>query len=441
MNLPLDFVKKYQKLLGEESLDFLSSFDQSRINAFRVNRLKNHSDFSSYSPLGFIPNAYYGKIPGRQIESLAGVVYSQDPSAMCAAKILAPTEDDLVLDLCAAPGGKTTYLADQINNKGFVLANDIDLKRAKILSENVGRMGYWNVAVSNESPDSLATKFPAVFSKILVDAPCSGEGMFRKDPSAIQYWDEGYPRSCARVQKKVLKSALEMLAPGGTLVYSTCTFSPEENEGVVNYTLKHNHDLQLLPIIPIEGSAPGIPEYGEGNPELSKCMRLYPHLFSGEGQFIAKFKKIGSSSANPYKVKRASKISSIYSEFERSTFIQKIPEVFQIGDVYYSLNSGFYELIKDAHLIKKGVKIGTIKKQRFIPDQEIFLALPQSSIETVIDLDEEQFAAYCHGEEIQFTNKSPIKRWVALSFKGYVFGFGHWVGNRIKNFYPKNLRH
>lgn len=238
MKLPIEFIKKYQKLLGSSADEFVNSFKKQSISAFRVENKRNLTDFSSYQPIEEIPNSYYGKISGNSIEFLAGALYSQEPSAMYVAKVLAPKENDLVLDLCAAPGGKSTYLASQLNGEGYLLANDIDLKRSKVLAENIGRMGYSNVAVSNETPENLSKKFPETFSKILVDAPCSGEGMFRKDPEAIKYWSSEYPSSCARLQKKILSSAIKMLAPEGILVYSTCTFSPEEDEGSSQVFLK-----------------------------------------------------------------------------------------------------------------------------------------------------------------------------------------------------------
>lgn len=442
MNLPNDFIQKYRKLLKNEAFAFLSSFSQKPISAFRIESQRFHSDLSIYQPIPEIPSGYYGKISGKQIEFLSGAVYSQEPSAMYVAQVLAPTSKDFVLDLCAAPGGKTTYLASQMGNKGRLLANEIDLKRAKILTENVGRMGYRNVVVSNETPENLANKFPTTFSKILVDAPCSGEGMFRKDPKAIQYWSLAYPKSCAKKQKRILKAALRMLSPGGTLVYSTCTFSPEENEGVISTILEENPDLKLssIPNPPV-GARPGEPSFGNNNPELRKCLRFYPHCFKGEGQFVAKIKKVGHLSKSKLKTRiRNSRLNSEIKNFSDVILKEYLKDIFRVSDQYYLLNQHFYEEVKDLHLIKRGVKIGSIKKNRFIPHQELFLSLPKQTFKRIISLNDEQFKAYCHGEELKIGSNETLKSWIALSYQDYIFAFGHLVQGNIKNFYPKNLR-
>lgn len=442
MELPEDFQKKYRQLLKQQAPAFLNAFAQNPVSAFRIEPQRWHSDLSNYAAIPGINQGYYGKLSGKQIEFLAGAFYSQEPSAMYVAQVLAPKPEDFVLDLCAAPGGKTTFLASQMQNQGWLLANEIDLKRAKILTENVGRMGYQNVAVSNDSPETLAAKFPSVFSKILVDAPCSGEGMFRKDPQAMQYWSLSYPQACAKKQRRILANALKMLSPGGVLVYSTCTFSPEENEGVISAVLKDNPDLSLAIIPnPPAGVSWGEPRFGDNNPELRKCLRFYPHQFKGEGQFIAKLQKAGT----PLSIKARKKVpnspvASEFKQFVKLTLREKPQNVFAIADQYYALDPYFYQEIQKLHLVKRGIKVGTLKKKRFVPHQELFQALPVAAINHVIALDDDQFRTYCHGDELKIAPSLQTKNWVALTNHDYLFGFGHLVQDRLKNFYPKSLR-
>ena len=243
MSLPIEFVEKYKNLLGEEeSSKFFTAIDSPSKKGFRLNPLKNNYQDVQYSlkePIEFTKDGYYGEISGRDSEWTGGYVYSQDPSAMYPAVSLNVKPGDKVLDLCAAPGGKSTALASLLDDTGLLVANEISKSRAKDLRENLERWGATNVVVTNESPDRLSKKLTHFFDKILVDAPCSGEGMFRKDPAATQYWSPEYVLTCQTRQKEILSEAMKMLKPGGEIVYSTCTYSPEEDEEIVAWLVEN----------------------------------------------------------------------------------------------------------------------------------------------------------------------------------------------------------
>ena len=285
MNFPNGFKEKYQHLLGEDAAAFFATFDQDAVAAFRTNPLKEAQKIFDDS----IPNTpwgHYGKVSGKSIEHATGLVYSQEPAAQIVAQVAQPNPGMKVLDLAAAPGGKTTQLLSYLDNQGLLVSNEIHKGRSKILVENVERFGARNVLVTNESADRLAKVFSGFFDLIVLDAPCSGEGMFRKQPDAMDYWSIDYPRECSLLQREILEDALKMLVPGGSLVYSTCTWAPEENEEIVSWLLD-NFDLELETIEKINGMAEGI-----DHPETA---RMYPHLFKGEGQFVAKFRYLGEN--------------------------------------------------------------------------------------------------------------------------------------------------
>ncbi|MDU4411341.1 MAG: RsmB/NOP family class I SAM-dependent RNA methyltransferase, partial [Streptococcus sp.] len=280
MQFPSDFIEKYNNLLGDEAKDFFASFDQEAVSAYRTNPLKKQQkDFSDAIPE--TPWGHYGKISGKSADHATGLVYSQEPAAQMVAQVAAPSKGSRVLDLAAAPGGKSTHLLSYLDNTGLLVSNEINPKRSKILVENIERFGARNVVVTNTSADKLAKVFKNYFDTIVFDGPCSGEGMFRKDPEAIQYWHKDYPSELAQLQKDILSDGLKMLAPGGQLIYSTCTWSPEENEGVVAWILENYPDLELVQIPKWNGMRGGI--------DFPETARMYPHHFKGEGQFVAKF--------------------------------------------------------------------------------------------------------------------------------------------------------
>lgn len=279
LNLPIEFKEKYQNLLGTtKAQKMFDAMNENSKKAFRINLLKSPNvSYPLNKKIPDIKNGYYGEISGNDPEWVSGSVYSQDPSAMFPAHIAQIKPGEKVLDLCAAPGGKSTGLGEQLAGEGILVANEISNTRAKILRENIERWGITNALVTNASPDELVPYFTQFFDKILVDAPCSGEGMFRKNPEAIEYWSADYVQTCKTRQQEILNAAVKMLVPGGQLIYSTCTFSPEEDEHIVQW-LVDTYDMQVLPIENVASNkiSHGNPEWSNGNPDLAKTLRFWP---------------------------------------------------------------------------------------------------------------------------------------------------------------------
>ena len=276
MYLPEAFQKKMKAILGEEYDDFLAGFEKPRHYGLRVNTAKiTVEEFKELVPfhltqIPWVENGFYYEeedAPTRHPYYYAGLYYIQEPSAMTTASRLPVGPGERVLDLCAAPGGKATELGAKLFGEGLLVANDISASRVKALLKNIEVMGIPNSFLLNEVPAKIAEQFPAYFDKILVDAPCSGEGMFRKNPEAARVWSEEKPPECAKMQREIVKQAISMLKPGGMMIYSTCTFSPEENEQIIAWVLREFPEVQLIPMKGYEGFSEGRPDLADGNPE------------------------------------------------------------------------------------------------------------------------------------------------------------------------------
>ncbi len=294
--LPQEFLERMEHMLGEEYPAFLQSYEEPRKFGLRVNTMKiSVEEFQRLAPfhltpIPWIPNGFdYEREddPARHPFYYAGLYYLQEPSAMTPASILPVMPGEHVLDLCAAPGGKATALGAKLAGEGLLVANDISASRAKALLKNLEIFGIRNSFVTNAYPAKLAEQFAGAFDKILVDAPCSGEGMFRKDLANARVWSLEKVKECAKTQHEIIRQAVSMLRPGGLLLYSTCTFSPEENEQTIASLLREHPELQLVELPWYEGFAHGRPELADGNPELTKCVRIFPHRMAGEGHFLA----------------------------------------------------------------------------------------------------------------------------------------------------------
>ena len=359
--------------------------------------------------------------------------YSQEPAAQMVAQVAAPAKGSRVLDLAAAPGGKSTHLLSYLDNTGLLVSNEINPKRSKILVENIERFGARNVVVTNTSADKLAKVFKNYFDTIVFDGPCSGEGMFRKDPDAIQYWHKEYPSELAQLQKDILSDGLKMLAPGGQLIYSTCTWSPEENEGVVAWILENYPDLELVEIPKWNGMRGGI--------DFPETARMYPHHFKGEGQFVAKFQdkrvaeqariKEGKSNLNKEQ-------KQLWEDFAKhlKTDLDGLLQVF--GDNLYLLPKGLPDLSK-VKIARNGLHLGVFKKKRFEPSFALGIALTSDEVVSSIELTQDQFAQYVSGNVVTLDQTQP-NGWYQLLVDGNGFGFAKIVGNTVKNYYPKGLR-
>ena len=303
--LPEAFTKRMKTLLAEEYGAFLDSFSRPRAVALRLNPLKTQAppDLSGFSlrPVPWEPCGFYydpETRPGKSAYHEAGLYYLQEASAMAPAALLDPQPGERVLDLCAAPGGKSTQLAGKMRGRGLLVCNEINPKRAKILASNIERLGIANALVLNEHPQRLEARFAGWFDKILVDAPCSGEGMFRKDEAVIGTWTPKRPDFFAELQREITSNAVKMLRPGGLMMYSTCTFAPQEDEGTVSFLLENFPEMELIEMEGYEGFSKGNPVWGNGDPEIEKTVRIWPHKMNGEGHYLALFRKKGE--AIPY---------------------------------------------------------------------------------------------------------------------------------------------
>ncbi|MGG1652999.1 RsmB/NOP family class I SAM-dependent RNA methyltransferase [Paenibacillus sp. NRS-1780] len=311
VQLPTAFVKRMEQLLGDEFEAFMAAYDHTPHAGIRVNTLKISVEaFKAISPFELRPNPWcdtgfyvpYGTKPGLHPYYHAGLYYVQEPSAMSPVELLNVAEGEAVLDLCAAPGGKSTQIAAKLQGSGLLVTNDISADRTKALAKNVELYGVRNAVVLNESPDRIADAFPHFFDKILIDAPCSGEGMFRKDEDMAKQWENHSVDKCVVMQRDILRVAATMLSDGGRIVYSTCTFAPEENEGMIAEFLEAHPDFDVVPAPSGTGFASGHPEWvseavAAAHPELRGMARLWPHLIEGEGHFIAVLQHQGSRTA------------------------------------------------------------------------------------------------------------------------------------------------
>ena len=432
MRFPTGFEEKYQHLLGEEATSFFSTFDQEPISAFRSNPLKE-GQLVFTNPILDTKWGYYGKVSGKSPEHVTGLVYSQEPAAQMVAQVAQPTKGMKVLDLAAAPGGKSTHLLAYLDNTGLLVSNEINNKRSKILVENIERFGARNVLVTNESAERLAKVFSSYFDLIVLDAPCSGEGMFRKQPDAMDYWSLDYPAQCASLQREILEDAVKMLANGGELVYSTCTWAPEENEEIVSWLLD-TFPLELVAIPKINGMMPGI--------DYPETARMYPQHFKGEGQFIAKFRFVGEHKSPKLKPVRSNLTAdqrSLWQSFQNDHLKVELEGNLQtFGDQLYLLPAGLPDLSK-LKIARNGLHLGTFKKKRFEPSFALGLALQPSEVKNKLELSHQDFEVYVGGETLQIKESLP-NGWYQLLIHGNGLGFAKLANQTLKNYFPKGLR-
>lgn len=457
LKLPNSFKEKYIDLLGEKTANELFvAMNENSKKAFRINTLKRQEkvSYAISNPVPEINHAYYGEISGEDPEWVAGYVYSQDPAAMFPAVISGVKPGDKVLDLCAAPGGKTTALGEQLKNKGLLVANEISATRAKILRENIERWGISNALITNESPEKLSPVFSGYFDVILVDAPCSGEGMFRKNPEAVDYWSQDYVLTCKKRQETILNEAVKMLKPGGRLIYSTCTFSPEEDEQVVEWLVK-KHDFSIIDThIENKHISHGNSNWADNNQDLKETLRFWPQDGIGEGQFAALLQKAGKYQEPIKKKKRKKeKNSALHLTKNDQEFVAAVLDKFNLpeclGDwqrkALVRNDHVFIPAVNlpektNLHILNNGVELGILKKKRFQPGHQLAEVLAQVEQDRVIELPtREEYQEYLHGETIKV--QTGLKGFVLVSYHQMIFSFGKIAGNQIlKNFYPKGLR-
>lgn len=428
------FKKNMIEMLGDEYKDFLNSLSCAPVKAVRINTLKTAE--KSLFPflrerIPWEADGYYCDDikTGGLWQSITGLMYSQDASAMAPVAALDVQPGDKVLDLCAAPGGKSTQIAQKLCGKGLLAANEIVPQRSKILFENIKRLGVANAVVLNENPQKLEKHFAGYFDKILVDAPCSGEGMFRKDREAAEMWTPETNEICAERQLKILNSAKKMLKPGGRMVYSTCTFSKLENEDVILRFLKENRDFEI--------EEHGVWGIENGFYPLEKSGRIFPHKQKGEGHFLAALKKLDGETGKTADMSRADKKDTVmYRAFEKEFFGgMHYENVYISGNRVYVCNTPLPDLTGLKWLCG-GVYAGENKKGRFEPEHHLAVASKKSDFRYSYDLSDAEFKKYIFGE----TLKSDITGWCAVCFHGFPAGLGKGSGGIIKNHYPKGLR-
>ncbi|WP_303870711.1 RsmF rRNA methyltransferase first C-terminal domain-containing protein [Acetobacterium wieringae] len=462
MQLPEAFKEKMKNLMGESYQSLLDSYDQPESKGIRTNTLKitpdelaNKLPFNTQG-VNWCKEGFYidhTVRPGKNPYYYAGLYYVQEPTAMAAVEVLDPQPGDWVLDLCAAPGGKSTQIGARLQGTGVLVANELVNSRAGILSTNIERMGITNALVTNEFPERLVDSFYESFDKILVDAPCSGEGMFRKDPGALADWSLERVDRCRGKQEKILESAHRLLKPGGVLVYSTCTFSPEENEQMIeSFIEKYPYEVETVEL-------PGIFEHGriawtrKQQDAIAKTLRIMPMTVKGEGHFIAKLKKLPGQGENldlkqgyaKSRLKKAARLElQDYCDFAKNNldpeFSQKIEDrLYLLGEHLYAIPKGILlERIANLKLLRPGLHLGTFKKNRFEPSYALAMALGLSQAQNSCNLTDEELAyQYLKGEAL---NLKASKGWILLGYDGYPLGFGKASEGLIKNHYPKGLR-
>ena len=489
--LPKAFRARMENMLGGHSDEFFQTFDAPAWHGLRINPLKNGAKkipgqwaICGLSPVPWASDAYYypdvpvteenAFRPGRHPYHEAGAYYIQEPSAMAAAPCLEVEEGDIVLDLCAAPGGKSTQLAGALHGTGLLVSNEINPSRAKTLSGNIERMGIQNALVFSETPQRLAAALPGFFDKILVDAPCSGEGMFRKNEDACGEWSPENVQLCAQRQDMVLDCAAELLCPRGRITYSTCTFAPEEDEGAITRFLSRHPEFHIVPAEKKEGFSDADPSFYPGAPEeIRGAIRIWPQKAKGEGHFIAALERDGQEgNLPPEKRLSSSRFQKGVSlsacpplkEFLESTLdpgcsllksgILEGKHLLAFGDQWYLMPEHMPSL-KGLKALRPGLHLGTLKKGRFEPSHALALALSPEDVLRSVDLpsgvfpesrgdeDPSVFTAkrYLKGETTRLSGGQSIANgWTLVATGGMSLGWGKIAGGTLKNHYPKGLR-
>ncbi|WFB56903.1 RsmB/NOP family class I SAM-dependent RNA methyltransferase [Paenibacillus sp. BR1-192] len=454
--LPVGFVTSMNEILGDASCDFWDSYDSPRTHGLRLNRLKAVHDADSVkklirdfqlTPVSWCDTGYYydeSVRPGKHPYHAAGLYYIQEPSAMSAVELLNPQPGETILDLAAAPGGKTSHIASKMMGRGLLVSNEIHPERARILAENVERMGITNTVVTSAAPDQLSSRFVACFDRIMLDAPCSGEGMFRKDAAAIAEWSPEHVDLCVARQWDIVQEAYRMLKPGGTLAYSTCTFNTAENEEMIERILSQYPDL-----------------------ELQQMKRLWPHLERGEGHFVAilvktpaaeaysddqeTFTNSGKAQAKSNRGGKQAPALSALADFQ-DWAKQDLPGFELGGGTPILFGEELYWLpvsesvpwhdkqLKGLKMPRAGLHLAHLKKNRIEPAHALAMSLNSGQAARSWDLpsDSAETAAYLRGEVISIP--SEYRGWTLVTTDGLPLGWGKASGGQLKNHLPKGLR-
>ncbi len=463
--LPLAFMARMAALLDEEFPPFLGVLNQKPVPALRVNTLKlTVAQFQALSPwpLTPVPWCPQGFTLDRKLNIGThtyfdiGLYYVQDASAMAVAALAAPQPGERVLDLCASPGGKSTHIASLLAGQGVLVSNDIDRGRADVLRRNLERWGVRNAVVLNETPERLAARWPGAFDRVVVDAPCSGEGMFRKNEEARYHWSEAHVLGCALRQREILASAAQLVRPGGRLVYATCTFAPEEDEGVIGRFLASHPDFELVQAPWYEGFQPARPDWAHwpaepeagGRSELQRAVRLWPHKLQGEGHFVAVMQRAGEAAPAPWTPAQPARLAPAdrrtLEEFWQPLIDEPLPERLLLRprpsqDVEVLASPVDAPDTAGLRTALSGWRLGALRKGRFEPSHALAAALHAPQVQQRLDepLGSELVARYMRGETLGVPGPDG---WVLIAVEGFPVGWGKRAGGVIKNHYPKSLR-
>ena len=466
MKLPEIFEEKMKGLLKEEFQDYIACYEEPRYYGLRVNTGKiSVEDFEKIcpfeiQPIPWIENGFYydgeSVVPSKHPYYFAGLYYLQEPSAMTPANRLPIEAGDKVLDVCAAPGGKATELGAKLKGEGVLIANDISNSRAKGLLKNIEVFGIGNVLVLSEEPGKLEGYFEEYFDKILIDAPCSGEGMFRKDKKMVKAWEEHGPEFFANIQKSIITQAARMLKPGGLMLYSTCTFDGRENEGSIEYLKNAYPEFEILEIAPYEGFEKGIPELTKSkDKEYEKTVRIFPHKMKGEGHYLALLRK-GDEKAE---AKRLAEKTAASKGSARKRG-KKLPEDLELffQDISWEMDANRLDIhgervyympedlpdVKGIRFLRTGLLLGELKKNRFEPSQALAMCLKKDEYRKVIDIsaEDDRISRYLKGETLEVDDLADkkAKGWYLVCVDGYPLGWGKIAGGTLKNKYLPGWR-
>ncbi|MCS1351540.1 RsmF rRNA methyltransferase first C-terminal domain-containing protein [Mechercharimyces sp. CAU 1602] len=452
--LPEDYITMMKSLLQTEFDAFLATYEQPIQRGLRVNPLKSTiSQFLALTefrlePIPWCKEGFYYQHqttrPGKHPYHAAGVYYIQEPSAMAPAEALEPQPGERILDLCAAPGGKSTQIAAKMEGKGILVSNEIDSSRANALVENLERCGVKNAVVTNETPARLAKHFRGYFDRILIDAPCSGEGMFRKDNDARGRWSVRSTERAAELQLEILLEAALMLKPGGRLVYSTCTFNPNENEGALQRFMQQEPSFSIEKLPNNVYFQSGQPQWAQADPALHQSARLWPHHLRGEGHFVAVLQKSAQAPLQKVRPGKAKQISAqdqqLLQSFYRDELKVKPPSGNYVlfGEHLYRLHEELPSL-KGLKVKRPGFYIGQLKKSRIVPSHALALSLTPKEAQRTINFSatESSLFQYLQGEALP---TAQVKGWTLVTVDGFSLGWGKVSGGLLKNHYPKWMR-
>jgi len=449
---PFEFIQRMQTWLGAEAGAFLQALAQ-RDFGLRLNTLRGDAAALAARlswPLEAVPWCAEGRVvkagePGAHPYHAAGLYYLQDPSTMAAAEILDPRPGEWVLDLAAAPGGKASHLAARLQGQGVLVANDIVRKRTSVLAMNLERMGVTNALITNETPERLAERWPELFDAVLVDAPCSGEGMFARDPQAVRDWSVPVVQGNARRQVQILEQAARLVRPGGRLLYATCTFAPEEDEGVIAAFLERCPDFALHPVAPRAGFTPGRPEWIGAPAGLRNAVRLFPHTGPGHGHFYALLVKRGTSEPAPAPWRGREvpgRILALYRAALAKALRGPAPEaglVFSAGADQLYLTPMDPELWQDLHVLRPGWWVGTLRHGEVNPEHALALGIaPETALERLdLTLEDPRLGQFLAGDS--WPDSGP-ENFVLVTVEGFALGWAKRSGGRLRSRYPIHLR-